>query len=355
MTYPDIATTAKEAAELLAKLIRIPAISREEKKKADFIELFLKERGARPLRRGHNIWCEQPVEKGGRLTLLLNAHIDTVRPVSGWTRDPFSPAFEGERLYGLGSNDCGGGLVTLMLTFLRLREKELPWHLMFLASAEEEVSGKGGIESIIPLLPPVDVAIVGEPTAMRPAIAEKGLLVLDCVAHGKAGHAARNEGVNAIYEALADLEWVRTYRFPKVSPLLGEVKMSVTMVNAGSQHNVIPDTCNFVVDVRTNECYKNEEILDEIVKNLHSTVKARSTRLASSGIAATHPLVRAAIALGGTPYGSPTLSDQALMPFPSFKMGPGNSSRSHTADEYITLSELASALSVYDKLLHTAP
>jgi len=355
MTPPDSATTAKEAAELLAKLIRIPAISRDEKKRADFIELFLKERHAHPLRRGHNIWCEQPVEKGDRPTLLLNAHIDTVRPVSGWTRDPFTPTFEGERLYGLGSNDCGGGLVTLMLTFLRLREEKLPWHLVFLASAEEEVSGKNGIESVLPLLPPVDVAIVGEPTAMRPAIAEKGLMVLDCVAHGKAGHAARNEGINAIYEALADIAWVRNYRFPKVSPLLGEVKMSVTMICAGSQHNVIPDTCNFVVDVRTNECYKNEEILDEIVKNLHSTAKARSTRLSSSGISATHPLVRAAIALGGAPYGSPTLSDQSLMPFPSLKMGPGNSSRSHTADEYVTISELASALSVYDKLLHTAP
>lgn len=355
MTPPDIAMPVKEAAEVLAKLISIPAISREEKEKADFIEFFLNERHANPRRYGNNIWCEQPVEKGTRPTLLLNAHIDTVRPVSGWRRDPFSPTVEGERLYGLGSNDCGGGLVTLMLSFLRLREKNLPWHLVFLASAEEEVSGKNGIESVLPLLPTADVAIVGEPTSMRPAIAEKGLMVLDCTAHGKAGHAARDEGVNAIYEALADIEWARTFRFPKVSPLLGEVRMSVTMISAGSQHNVVPDTCNFVVDVRTNECYKNKEILDEIAKNMRSSVKARSTRLSSSGIAPTHPLVRAATGLAGPPYGSPTLSDQALMPFPSFKMGPGSSARSHTADEYITLSELSTALSVYDKLLHTVP
>lgn len=352
MKPTDYRSLCKEVAELLAQLISIPAISRNEKKKADFIELFLKEKRANPHRYGNNIWCEQPIEKGSRPTLLLNAHIDTVRPVSGWQHDPFVPTLEGDRLYGLGSNDCGGGLVTLMVTYLRLCEEKLPWHLIFLASAEEEVSGREGIERVLPLLPSIDVAIVGEPTGMRPAIAEKGLMVLDCTAYGKAGHAARNEGVNAIYEAIADIGWLRTYRFPRSSPLLGEVKMSVTMINAGTQHNVVPDACEFVVDIRSNECYTNAEILDEIGKNLHCEVKARSTRLSSSCIDIRHPLAQAAIRLGGAPYGSPTLSDQALMPFPSFKMGPGESGRSHTADEFITLPELESALHIYEELLH---
>lgn len=351
MNHTVFASLTSDAIDLLSQLISIPSISREEGKVADFIEDFLKSKGANPLRWGNNIWCEQPVAKDSRPTLLLNAHIDTVRPTDGWRRDPFRAQIEDGRIFGLGSNDCGGGLVTLMLTFLHLRLLELPWHLVFLASAEEEISGKGGIESVLPLLPHIDVAIVGEPTNLRPAIAEKGLMVLDCTAHGVAGHAARDEGVNALYEALPDIEWFRNYRFKKVSPLLGAVKMSVTMIQAGSQHNVVPDTCKFVVDVRSNECYKNEEILDEIGKNVHCDVRARSTRLSSSSIDASHPLVKAARLLGGKPFGSPTLSDQALMPFPSFKMGPGDSARSHTADEYISIDELRHALSIYHALL----
>lgn len=355
MTNTHFAALAHEAAHLLGQLIRIPSFSREEEEAASFLEKFLSDRGARPRRHGNNIWCEQPLPKDNRPTLLLNAHIDTVRVAKGWRHDPFTPSLEENRLYGLGSNDCGGGLVTLMLTFLRLMNENLPWHIVFLASAEEEVSGRGGIESVLPLLPPANVAIVGEPTGLQPAVAEKGLMVLDCLARGKAGHAARNEGVNAIYEALQSIEWFRSYRFDKNSPLLGEVKMTVTMVQGGSQHNVVPAECNFVVDVRPNELYTNEEVLKIIKESVACEVNARSTRLSSSAISPSHPLVKTAVRLGGKPFGSPTLSDQALMPFPSLKIGPGQSARSHTADEFITLDELAAALRTYDALLRTEP
>ena len=353
MIQKNLAPMVSEAAQLLTQLISIPAISREEGTKADFIEKYLHKCGANPHRCLNNIWCVQP--DNGRPTLLLNAHIDTVRPVSGWKRSPFAPTIEGECIYGLGSNDCGGGLVTLMLTYLSLRSSALPWRLVFLASAEEEVSGTNGIRAVLPHLPNIDVAIVGEPTGMRPAIAEKGLMVLDCTMYGQAGHAAREEGDNAIYKALDDILWFRSHQFSRISSLLGPVKMSVTMINAGSQHNVIPDECHFVVDVRSNECYSNLELLSEIKRNVQCEVKPRSTRLGSSGISPAHPIVQAAVRLGGEAYGSPTLSDQALMPFPSFKIGPGQSSRSHTADEFIRLSELSEALRIYHALLHTEP
>ena len=339
---------------LLSTLISIPAISRDEAQKADALETFLREKGLAPQREGNNIWCVGKLFLENRPTVLLNAHIDTVKPVSGWQRSPHVPTLEGDRLYGLGANDCGGGLVSLLFAFMHLNgidEGQLPYNLVYLASAEEEVSGRNGIERALPLLPPIDVAIVGEPTGMHPAIAEKGLMVLDCTAHGVSGHAARNEGVNAIYQALPDIEWVRTHQFERVSPLLGPVKMSVTQVNAGTQHNVVPDTCTFVIDVRTNECYSNQEVLDYITRHLTSDVQARSTRLNSSSIPESHPLIQRCIALGSTPFGSPTLSDQALMPFPSFKLGPGDSARSHTADEYICLRELQHALDFYVKLL----
>lgn len=342
---------ARDAVSLLAELIRRPSLSREENDCADFLENYLKEKGASPKRIGNNVWCEQPGFSPDKGTVLLNAHIDTVKPVAGWQRDPFAPVVEGDRLFGLGSNDCGGGLVSLLHTFLALRSEDLPWNLVFLASAEEEVSGKNGIEKALPCLPPVDVAIVGEPTDMQPAVAEKGLMVLDCTAHGKAGHAARNEGVNAIYEALPDIHWFRSHLFPLQTDLLGPVKMSVTQIQAGTQHNVVPDTCRFVVDVRSNECYSNRELLELIRREVRCDVEPRSTRLGSSRIELTHPLVRRAIALGGTPFGSPTLSDQALMSFPSFKYGPGSSSRSHTADEFILLSEIRDAVEKYCKLL----
>ena len=339
---------------LLSTLISIPAISRDEAQKADALESFLREKGLAPQREANNIWCCGKKFLESRPTVLLNAHLDTVKPVSGWQRPPHVPTLEGDRLYGLGANDCGGGLVAILFAFMRLDEideGQLPYNLVYLASAEEEVSGRNGVERVLPLLPPIDVAIVGEPTGMHPAVAEKGLMVLDCTAHGVSGHAARNEGVNAIYAAMSDIEWLRTHQFERVSPLLGPVKMSVTQVNAGTQHNVVPDACTFVVDVRTNECYSNQEVLDEITRHLTSEVKARSTRLNSSSIPASHPLIQRCVALGGKPFGSPTLSDQALMTFPSFKLGPGDSARSHTADEYICLSELEHALDFYVKLL----
>ncbi|MBQ4228656.1 MAG: M20/M25/M40 family metallo-hydrolase, partial [Bacteroidaceae bacterium] len=265
---------------------------------------------------------------------------------------------EGSRIYGLGSNDDGASLVSLLHVFAELA-KHSPkggagrglYNLVFLASAEEEVSGKDGIESVLPLLPKIDVALVGEPTGMQPAIAEKGLMVLDVTAHGKAGHAARDEGENAIYKALEDIEWFRNYKWEKISPLLGPVKMTVTIVNAGTQHNVVPDTCTFTVDVRSNECYTNRELFDEIGKNVKSEVKARSFRLGSSSIDVNHPLVQKIIGLGGKPFGSPTLSDQALMPFPSLKLGPGDSKRSHSADEFVDFCEIQQAIETYLKLL----
>ncbi len=340
-------TILSDVIALLRQLIATSSISREEGAAADIFAAFAEGHGLRPQRHGNNILCCGP-QRDDRPTLLLNAHIDTVRPVDGWQRDPFTPLVEGDRLYGLGSNDCGGGLMALLAAYTLLREREtLPWNLVFLASCEEEVSGRGGIESVLPFLPPIDCAIVGEPTGMHPAIAEKGLMVLDVTAHGRAGHAARNEGDNAIYHALDDIAWLRGHSFERVSPLLGAVKTSVTIVHAGTQHNVVPDRCEFVVDVRSNECYSNAELLDYLAAHLSSEVHARSTRLNSSSIAADHPLVRRAVALGGRPFGSPTLSDQALMPWPSLKMGPGDSARSHTADEYICLSEIRDAVERY--------
>lgn len=348
---PDFSQLTARAIDVLQQLIVIPSVSRDEARVADFVFQYLNAQGANPQRHANNVWCEQSVPKGDRPTLLLNAHIDTVKPAATWQHDPFTPSLEGDRLYGLGSNDCGGGLVTLMQLFLALKDVDVPYHLIFLASAEEEVSGKNGIEAALPLLPPIDVALVGEPTGMQPAVAEKGLMVLDCTAHGRSGHAARNEGINAIYRAIDDMQWFRTYSFDKQTDLLGPVKMSVTMVNAGTQHNVVPDVCTFVVDVRANECYTNEQLLDIIRTHVKCDVVPRSTRLHSSRIDLNHPLVQAAVAQGRQPFGSPTLSDQALMRFPSFKMGPGDSARSHTAEEYVCVSELREALQIYWRMI----
>ena len=342
----------KKAVELLCRLIEVPRVSREETAAADLLQEYMQgELGLEVQRSGNNLWSVAPSFDAEKQTLLLNAHIDTVKPVAGWQRDPFKATREGSRIYGLGSNDDGASLVSLLHVFAALREEKSRYNLVFLASAEEEVSGKGGIESVLPLLPKIDVAIVGEPTGMQPAIAEKGLMVLDVTAHGKAGHAARNEGDNAIYRAMDDMEWFRNYKWEKVSPLLGPVKMTVTIVNAGTQHNVVPDTCTFTVDIRSNECYTNREIFDEIAKNVKSEVKARSFRLGSSSIDVNHPLVQRIIELGGKPFGSPTLSDQALMPFPSLKMGPGQSSRSHSADEFVEIDEIRQAIEMYMGLL----
>lgn len=349
---PEIQSYAQEAFSLLQQAIRIPAFSREESHKADFIEKFMKSRGLNVERCGNNLWCRSSVWNSALPTLMLNAHIDTVKPTGIWKYDPFGGTVVGNRLYGLGSNDCGGGWVSLLQAFRLLEKREdLPWNLLYVASAEEEVSGKNGIELLLPLLPPIDVAIVGEPTGLQPAIAEKGLMVLDVTTQGRSGHAARDEGDNAIYKALTDIEWFRTHEFEKTSPLLGRVKMSVTMIQAGTQHNVVPAECKFTVDVRSNECYTNLELLEEISKSIQSHCQPRSTRLNSSSISPEHPLVKSLLALGLQPFGSPTLSDQALLSCPSLKLGPGQSSRSHTPDEFIELEEIAQAISLYVLLL----
>lgn len=347
----DIKSMTGEAVELLCRLIDTPRTSRDERQAADLLQAHMEGRGLRTQRKGNNIWCAAEGNQESRPTLLLNAHIDTVKPVSAWQRNPFKHSQEGDRLYGLGSNDDGASLVSLLEVFMQLQKTEQSYNLIYLASCEEEVSGRGGIESVIPDLPHIDFALVGEPTGMQPAVAEKGLMVLDVEAHGKSGHAARNEGVNAIYKAMPDIEWFRTFRFPKQSDLLGPVKMSVTMVNAGTQHNVVPDLCTFVVDVRSNECYSNHELFDEICRHITSTAKARSFRLNSSMTPPDNPVLARAVALGRKPFGSPTLSDQALMPFPSMKMGPGESSRSHTADEFVCISEIEEAIGMYLRML----
>ena len=339
------------AVSLLSQLIAIPRTSRDETAAADLLEHAMAASGLSPHREGNNLWAIAPGYTPQRPTLLLNAHIDTVRPVASWTRDPFTPCMEGDRLYGLGSNDCGGGLVSLLEVFKHLSRTQQSYNLIYLASAEEEVSGIHGISSTLPLLPPITMALVGEPTDMQPAIAEKGLMVIDMTSHGQSGHAARSEGVNAIYQMLDDLMWLRDYRFERVSPLLGPTLMSVTVLNAGTQHNVIPDVCHAVIDVRTNELYDNEEVFSLIKSHVHSEVKARSFRLKSSHIDAGHPIVSRCVAMGKQPFGSPTLSDQALMPFPSLKMGPGHSSRSHSADEYILFSEIEKAIEEYISIL----
>lgn len=344
----------QRAVDLLTQLIAIPSISRDEARAADCLQDYMLRAGLQVCRSGNNLWSIGPTSDC-RPTLLLNAHIDTVRPVAGWQHDPYVPTLEGDTLFGLGSNDDGASLVSLLHVFISLTRRadvdSLPYNLVFLASCEEEVSGRGGVESVITKLPHIDVAIVGEPTGMQPATAEKGLMVVDVTATGRSGHAARDEGINAIYRALPDIEWLRTCQLERVSPLLGAVKLSVTVINAGTQHNVVPDRCTFTVDVRTNELYTNEEVLEYLQAHLQGQAVARSTRLSSSRIDPGHPLVQRAVGLGLKPFGSPTLSDQALMPWPSMKIGPGQSSRSHTADEHIHIGEIDEAITVYTQLI----
>ena len=341
-----------DSVQLLKELIATPRVSREETAAADLMERRMGAWGLAPQREGNNVWTVCPDYDDNRPTLLLNAHIDTVKAVATWARQPHQPMLEGDRLYGLGSNDCGGGLVTLLAVYRLLREMPRSYNIIYLASCEEEVSGRDGISRALPLLPPVSVALVGEPTGMQPAIAEKGLMVIDGYAHGVSGHAARNEGVNAIYEALDDLVWLRDYHFRKESPLLGPTKMTVTVVEAGTQHNVIPDALHFVIDVRTNEYYQNEYLFEFLRKHMKKCeLKARSFRLHSSAIPESHPLIQRCLQMGMKPFGSPTLSDQALMPFPSFKLGPGDSARSHSADEFIRISEIDHAIGTYCQLL----
>jgi acetylornithine deacetylase len=342
---------AKEALVLLKNMISIPSFSREEDKVADWLQRYIELQGYTVNRQGNNLWLMSPGFDSARPTLLLNSHIDTVKPVAGWTHEPFRPTVVGDKLYGLGSNDAGASLVCLLQAFFILTARPQSYNLIFAASAEEEVSGANGIESLIKELPKIDFAIVGEPTQMNMAVAEKGLMVLDCVTYGEAGHAAHGTGVNALYKAVDDINWFRNYIFPLQTDLLGPVKMTVTQVNAGTQHNVVPDRCTFVVDVRSNEMYSNNELLDVIQEFVTCTVTARSTRLSSTATPLEHPVVRQAQLLNTKLYGSPTISDQALMPFPSVKMGPGDSMRSHTANEYIRIPEVEEAVALYVKLL----
>ena len=341
-----------DALELLKALIATPSVSRNEDMAAHLLARYLERWGLPYGREGNNLWVGCPDWDNNRPTIMLNAHIDTVKPVSTWKRHPFTPIQEGDKLYGLGANDCGGGLVSLLQTYRIMLHRPRNYNILWVASAEEEISGKDGFSRVMSRLPKIDVAIVGEPTGMQPAIAEKGLMVIDGYADGVSGHAAREEGVNAIYEALDDLVWLRDYRFRKESPLLGPTKMTVTVIEAGTQHNVIPDSLHFIIDVRTNEYYQNEFLFEFLRKHMKKCrLEARSFRLHSSSIPETHPLIERCKQMGMRPFGSPTLSDQALMPFLSFKLGPGDSSRSHAADEFICISEIEHAIDTYVRLL----
>ncbi|MDQ1152545.1 M20 family metallo-hydrolase [Sphingobacterium zeae] len=342
----------KDALALLKQLIGLSSLSKEEEFTADLIDRFFQQRDIKTQRKGNNIWVYNAHYDSNKPTILLNSHHDTVKPNTGYTRDPLAATVEEGKLYGLGSNDAGGCLVSLIATFLYFyQQTDLKYNFCIVASAEEEISGKNGIESVLDEIGPIDFAIVGEPTLLDLAIAEKGLMVLDCTALGTAGHAARDEGDNAIYKAIRDIEWFQNYTFERTSPTLGPIKMSVTVIQAGSQHNVVPATCNFVVDVRTTDAYSNEETLDIIKSHVKSEVTARSTRLKSSSISDTHPIVKAGIALGRKVYGSPTMSDQALIPVPSLKLGPGDSARSHMADEFIYIDEIRAGIDLYIGML----
>ena len=339
---------------MLKELIATPSFSKEEDQTAGIISRFLAQKGVATARVGNNVYASNQNYDPAKPTLLLNSHHDTVRPNAQYTRDPFSPQIEAGKLYGLGSNDAGGCLVSLIAAFVYFYDKEnLAYNVVLAATAEEEISGKGGIEYTLPFLPQIHCAIVGEPTLLQLAVAERGLLVLDCTAHGRAGHAARAEGENALYKAMQDIEWLRTWAFEKVSPLIGPVKLSVTSIETPNKtHNIVPAECHFTVDVRVNECYTFEEILETIEANIQSKVRCRSMRLRSTSIALEHPLVKAGIELGKTPYGSPTTSDKALMPFPALKVGPGDSARSHTADEFIYVGEIHEGIRFYIDLLN---
>ncbi|HPG55012.1 MAG TPA: M20 family metallo-hydrolase [Candidatus Enterocola sp.] len=340
-----------DIAALLKRLIEIPSTSMNESAKADFLYNELKNKDCEPNRFKDNLWCMAYPYDAAKHTIMLNSHIDTVKPNASWTYEPNKATEVDGRIYGLGSNDANASVVALIETFLRLKQTKQSYNLILALSAQEEVSGKDGIECLLNELPKIDFAIVGEPTGMRLAIAEKGLMVLDCVAHGISGHAARDEGDNAIYKAMKDVEWFRTFEFPKISDTLGKVKMSVTIVNAGTQHNVVPDTCSFTVDVRLTDCYSHEDVLSIVRKSVSCDVTPRSMRLRPSGVPLSNFFVKRYLATGGSVFGSSTMSDQALMPFASVKIGPGDSARSHTADEYIELSEIFKAVDIYYNLL----
>ncbi len=347
----DLDACQDMAVGLVKELIRNPSVSREEKQAADLLEAVMKEHGLTVLRKHHNLWTVHRVSDD-RPNILLNSHLDTVKPVAGWKRDPFVPQVEGDRIYGLGSNDAGGPLVSLLACFLHYAgRQDNPFNLIFAASAEEEVSGDKGVTSILNDLGNVDLGIIGEPTMNQMAVAEKGLMVIDGKGHGSSAHAATGEGKNAIYEAMKDIDWISDYQFEQTSEWLGRVSMQVTMISSGTQHNVVPDQCNWVADIRTNEHYSNEEVFEVIKQNMDGEVEARSFRLNPSFISGEHPVVKRGTDLGLKSYGSMTLSDQAQMSFPTLKIGPGDSNRSHTADEYIRVDEIRQGISNYIQLL----
>lgn len=341
----------EEAVDLLKRIIAIPSFSKEEEGVAALMTGVLEGYGYPVHRKGNNVWACSGERDSVRPTILLDAHIDTVKPTGNWDTHPFSPVTAGDKLFGLGSNDTGGSIVSMLAAFLILSSREQPFNLIYFNSAEEENTGTGGISSVLNELGAIDLAIVGEPTGMHPAIAEKGLMVLDGVAYGKAGHAAREEGINALYELLPDIDWFRNYRFDKSSELLGAVKMSVTGIQAGTLHNVIPSECRYMVDVRVNEHYSNQEVLEVIKTHINSEVSPRSFNLNSSSISPEHPVVRRCELLGRRPYGSPTTSNQAVLPYTSVKLGPGDSARSHTANEYILMDEIREGISLYVDIL----
>ena len=351
----NIESLQQEAKQLLKNLIATSSFSKEEESTASIIETFLQTHSVKTNRIQNNIWATNLHYDVRKPTLLLNSHHDTVKPNKGYTLDPFSPIEKDGKLFGLGSNDAGGCLVSLIACFLYFFDRtDLPYNIVLIASAEEEISGINGVELVLKEVPTIDFGIVGEPTQLEMAVAERGLMVLDVEATGVAGHAAREEGENALYKILPDIEWFKSYQFDKVSDLLGAVKMTVTVIETDNKaHNVVPSTCKMVVDVRVNELYSFEEILATIQANIKSTVKPRSLRLRSSGIALDHVVVKAGLSLGKGYYGSVTTSDKALMPFPALKMGPGDSSRSHTADEFIFLNEIEEGVLTYIQLLST--
>lgn len=349
----EIKLLYKEAVDLLKQLITIPSFSREEDRTADCIAHFFNKKQIPYKRVGNNIWASNLYFDNNKPTILLNSHHDTVKPNIGYQLNPFDPIVTNEKLFGLGSNDAGGCLVSLLACFVYYYNKPaLGYNLIIAATAEEEISGKKGVEALIPQLPIIDFAIVGEPTLLNLAIAERGLLVVDAKASGTAGHAARNEGDNALYKAVKDIEWIRQYRFDKVSDLLGPVKMTVTSFNTeNKQHNMVPASAEYLIDIRVNELYEFDEILDTLKANLNSNISPRSTRIKSTLITPNHPIVQVGESLGSICYGSPTTSDKALMPFPALKVGPGDSARSHTADEFIYLLEIEKGIEFYINLL----
>ena len=350
----DVSILQADAIDLLKQLIATSSFSKEEDNSSALIKVFLENNGVKAEQFLYNIWARNKYFDTGKPTILLNSHHDTVKPNKGYALDPFSPIEKDGKLFGLGSNDAGGSLVSLIATFLYYYEKEnLEYNIILAATAEEEISGHNGIEALLLHLGEINCAIVGEPTQMQMAVAEKGLMVLDCTANGRAGHAAREEGDNAVYKAIKNIEWFSSFRFDKVSDLLGPVKMSVTVIETDNKaHNVVPAQCRFVVDCRVNELYTFEEMLEVIRSNVQSEIKPRSTRLRSSAIALDHPLVKAGLKMGRSYYGSPTTSDKALMNFPSLKIGPGDSARSHTADEYIYIDEIKNGIELYIQLLN---